>query len=178
MVAAIGVLLYYQLDNVFEKLFSRFTEQGMDFAGRDGLYAEGLELFSKYPFFGVGFDYKSELYFFFMPNSNGPSYYHSTLIQILASFGLFGGLFYFYLYYWRYRVVFTDLSSLKFAIFIGMLMFETYNIIDTNFFQPQGYVLLLFISLMMEKSLDKSQTLPLIIKGFDCLNNKRMVKFA
>lgn len=163
LIASLVISIYFTNKGLIDKLFSRFAQNGLDDNGREQLFTEGISLFIKNPLFGAGFDYKSDVYYQLISYSNGPAYYHSTFIQIFASFGIFGGIFYFNLYYWRYRLVFTDLDSLKFAIFIGMIIFELYNMVDTNFFQPQGYLIMLFISLVMEKNLSKEQTMPLLL---------------
>jgi len=160
-VAAIAVFIWKR--EVIIGLFNRLLTSKLDVNGRDKLWTEGIERFFDKPVFGVGFDCPSELYREMVSKKDGPVFYHSTFIQILASLGLFGGICYAYTYYWRYREIFTDMNKLKFAFLIGMAAFEAYCFIDTVYFQPVGYFYMLMISLCVEKSLDESQIKPNLI---------------
>lgn len=164
VVAAITVI--FASDKVFDALFGRLSESGLWSNGRLELYREGINVFLRNPIFGAGFDYKSPLYSEMLPHSTGPSYYHSTFLQVPACLGLVGFFAYLYFYYWRYRIALTDLDGLKFVFLVGMLIFECYGFIDTVFFQPQGYFILLVISLFTEKELSFRQASPNIYKLF------------
>ena len=164
--ASVFVIAEWKSSGFIESIFIRFKNEGFDPSGREHLFNAGWEVFFRYPLFGVGFDYRNPIYYQIVDWSSGPTYYHSTFIQIFASLGLLGAVSYFYLYYWRYRIIFTDVTTLKFLLFIGMIMFEGYNMIDTNYFQPLGYIILMFISLSMEKGLEYKQAIPLVVKLF------------
>ncbi len=159
------VFVYFYNKGFIEKLLERLLENKLDDNNRTWLWEEALTLFIDHPYLGVGFDYRSPLYFNMITSSQGPAYYHSTFWQILASFGVVGLLAYLYMYYWRYRVVFTDLTSAKVAILGGMVIFECYCFVDTIYFQPMGYFLMLMFTLCMEKGLEYKQTEPLLFKG-------------
>lgn len=164
--AALFVFAEIKNSGFIESIFIRFKNEGFDPSGREHLFNAGWETFFRYPILGAGFDYRNPIYYQIVDWSNGPTYYHSTFIQIFASLGLLGATAYFYLYYWRYRIVFTDATTVKFLLFIGMIMFEAYNMIDTNYFQPLGYIIMMFISLSMEKGLEYKQAMPLYVKLF------------
>ena len=166
VVVAAAITVIFASEKVFDALFGRLSESGFWSNGRLELYREGIDVFLRNPVFGAGFDYKSPLYEEMLPNSTGPSYYHSTFLQIPACLGLVGFFAYLYFYYWRYRIALTDLDGLKFAFLVGMLVFECYGFMDTVFFQPQGYFILLVISLFTEKELSLRQTSPNIYKLF------------
>lgn len=165
LLAVVAGLAIFKID-VLKALFYRLYHSGLDDSGRSVLFAAGIEAFLRYPVFGAGFDYRAEIYYQFIFNSTGPTYYHSTVIQIAACLGVIGLISYLYLYYWRYRVAATDLNSVKFVILVGMAVFECYCFIDTVYFQPMGYFLLMCISLCMEKGLSSKQTEPSLIKAF------------
>ncbi|MGN1042954.1 MAG: O-antigen ligase family protein [Christensenellales bacterium] len=155
------VVAIFQKD-VIVNLLGRLLTSKLDENGRKPLWAEGIDMFVKHPIFGVGFDYRSELYYKTVGDGEGPTYYHSTFIQIYGAMGIIGGLAYAYLYYWRYRIAFTDLSNAKFALLVGLVIFECYCFIDTVIFQPVGYFLPLMVSMCMEKDLNEEQTTPLL----------------
>ena len=166
VVVVSALTLIFASDKVFDALFRRLAESGLNSNGRIDLYNEGIDVFLRNPIFGAGFDYESPLYQEMIPHSTGPSYFHSTFLQIFASLGIVGFLAYLYFYYWRYRIALTNLDGLKFAFLVGMLVFECYGFIDNVFFQPQGYFILLVISLFTEKELSLRQTSPNIYKLF------------
>ncbi len=160
--AAIGMTIF-AFDKV-ERLFSRFITSGLDGLGRLDLFKEGLRVFKRFPIFGAGFDFKTDVYYYHVPDSLGPVYYHDTFIQILACFGIFGLLAYAYLYFWRYRIALTKMTAVKFALLVGMLVLEGYSLVDTVYFQPMAYCIMMFISLCMEKDLAKEEAVPICIR--------------
>lgn len=174
---AVAGLAAFKID-VLKNLFERLSESGLDDSGRGLLYEAGIGVFLNNPVFGAGFDYKADIYYVLVGSSNGPVYYHSTPIQILACFGALGGLAYFYLYYWRYRVALTDLDDVKFALLAGMVVFECYCFIDTVYFQPMGYFLMICLSLCMEKGLSHGQTRPLAVGLAEKISVKCKEKIA
>ena len=173
-VLAFLVTGYFTKMEFIHSLYARFIESGFDMSGRDELHAAGMQEFFSNPIFGVGFDRTSEyLYEIYYPNPSGPIYYHSTVVQIVGSLGLVGLFAYLYLYYWRYRVVLTNLNNVKFALFVAMMIFELYGFIDTVYFQPMGYFLMLCITLCAEKALLYSQTKPNLYLLIDKVRAKR-----
>lgn len=160
-VVVVGVVTAICKTELIKNLFDRFASSGLNGLGRSELFAAGWDTFSKFPLFGSGFDYKVDLFYEIVQTSfGGPVYYHSTVVQIFACFGVLGAVTYFYLYYWRYRVICTNLSAVKFALLIGMLVFECYCFIDTVYFQPMGYFVMMVITLLAEKDLEVNQALP------------------
>lgn len=153
------------------KLFDRVLNQSLDDNGRQGLWAEGVKMFFEYPLFGAGFDYQN--FGVYTIDTVGPLYYHSTFMQIYASLGVLGGVAYAYFYYWRYRVGFTDLDAGKCALLIGFVVFEGYCFVDTVYFQPVGYFLMLMVSMCMEKDLDSKQTETWLETGLKKLKRKK-----
>ncbi len=158
-------LILYLLDRLIK---SKFDENG-----RKPLWEAGVRLFTEHPIFGVGFDYREKVYYEVAMYTEGPTYLHSTFIQIYAALGVVGGIAYAYLYYWRYRIAFTDLNNCKFAVLVGFVVFECYCFIDTVYFQPLGYFLMMIASMCMEKDLDKEQVTPLVFMGVEKLRLKR-----
>lgn len=182
--AAINLLFVITAVSIFifdygyiKKVFNRFFLSGLDDSGRAELQAAGIENFLRYPCFGIGFDYKEPLYNDCV-NTTGPTYYHSTFVQIIACLGIFGAVCYVYMYYWRYRVALTDFSPVKFVLLLSMLILEGYGLFDTVYFQPLEYYLMLVVTLSMEKELEKSRALPAVLKLAKAFKrNPRLARF-
>lgn len=171
------IVLLFKKEIIFS-LLERLIKSKFDENGRKPLWEAGVRLFVEHPIFGVGFDYREPVYFQVARYTDGPTYLHSTFIQIYAALGIVGGIAYAYLYYWRYRIVFTDLNNCKFAILVGFIVFECYCFIDTVYFQPVGYFLMMIASMCMEKDLDKEQVTPLVFTGVEKLQLKRKMVIA
>lgn len=166
------IILLFKKEIIFS-LLDRLIKSKFDENGRKPLWEAGIQLFIEHPIFGVGFDYREQVYYQVAKYTEGPTYLHSTFIQIYAALGVVGGIAYAYLYYWRYRIAFTDLTNCKFAILVGFVVFECYCFIDTVYFQPVGYFLMMIASMCMEKDLDKEQVTPLVFTGVEKLRLKK-----
>lgn len=167
------IVLLFKKEMIFN-LLDRLIKNKFDENGRKPLWEAGVRLFTEHPFFGVGFDYRDPADHLSINNTGGPTYFHSTFLQIYGALGIVGGIVYAYLYYWRYRIVFTDLNNCKFAILVGFVVFECYCFVDTVYFQPVGYFLMMMASMCMEKDLDKEQVTPLVFTGVEKLKLKKM----
>ncbi len=167
------IVLLFKKEIIFS-LLDRLIKSKFDENGRKPLWEAGVQLFVEHPVFGVGFDYREQVYYQVAKHTEGPTYLHSTFIQIYAALGVVGGIAYAYLYYWRYRIAFTDLTNCKFAILVGFVVFECYCFIDTVYFQPVGYFLMMVASMCMEKDLDKEQVTPFVFTGAEKLRLKKM----
>lgn len=166
------IILLFQKE-IISGLLDRLIKSKFDENGRKPLWEAGVRLFIEHPIFGVGFDYREQVYYQVAKYTEGPTYLHSTFIQIYAALGAVGGIAYAYLYYWRYRIAFTDLTNCKFAILVGFVVFECYCFIDTVYFQPVGYFLMMIASMCMEKDLDNEQVTPLVFTGVEKLRLKK-----
>lgn len=73
------------------KIYSSLLEQGFSDNGRYEIYEQGIAHFRSAPFFGVGF-YQCDAYRWGIPNGAQvflPPRYHNTVIQLLATGGIF-----------------------------------------------------------------------------------------
>ncbi len=144
-------------------LFGHLINSGVEDNGRiDELWIPGLNLFKDNPVFGVGLDYRlGEL----KGNSYSPYWYHSTPVQILACFGIFGLLTYATLYYWRYKTFFISIKSpLIFAILCACIIYDGYSWVDTGFFPPNSFIILLIMTLAADKFVEPERLTPETIK--------------
>lgn len=152
-------------------LFGHLINSGVEDNGRiDELWIPGLNLFKENPIFGVGLDYRlGEL----KNNTYSPYWYHSTPIQILACFGIFGLITYAALYYWRYKTFFISIKSpLIFAILCACIIYDGYSWVDTGFFPPNSFIILLIMTLAADKFVEPEKLTPETIKLIRLLKKK------
>ncbi|MDD4839230.1 MAG: O-antigen ligase family protein [Clostridia bacterium] len=140
--------------DTIQDLFARFLELGLSDNGRFDIYREAVSLFKTAPIFGIGLDYGFGIwgtYQFY--------WFHSTIFQILASFGIFGVLCFAYFFFARYRAFLIKPSTAKLAVLAGLLLMEAYGMVDIVFFNSYTYIIMMFLCLGAEKSLDEKQGL-------------------
>ncbi len=123
--------------------------KGMNSAGRvETLYPEAFEVFRRWPIFGSGWDYRlGEM----AGDGYTPYWYHSTAVQVLATMGVVGVISFAAFYFWRYKT-FLSLRKRPDAVMLlaGLALFDAYGMIDTNFFGPTFFVMLMCITLVVE----------------------------
>ncbi len=136
---AIAVVLVAYYGEIFAEIINGFLSKGLDPTRRDEIYRLAIDVFRTWPAFGAGWDYKTDIYF------------HSTFFQIIATMGVFGFILFAILYFWRYK---TFLKMRKdpacLALLVGMLAFEGYGMIDTNYFLPNCFILLMLMTFVAE----------------------------
>lgn len=143
------------------------NERGLDDNGRFEIYQDAWNTFKEYPIFGGGMDiyftlvenppWKSEIANF---RVGIPYWFHSTIAQIVASFGVIGILTYLYQYIVRYSLVLKGRKKpVVVALGFAMFLFDLYGFIDTNFFSPLMYLTVMFMTLAIEKG-ERYQFIP------------------
>lgn len=156
--AVIIVALLVCFGLVFDKVMDVFKSllgQGFGVSGRDLLYAEALDVFTKFPFLGAGVGY------------NGPNYdintmqfywFHSTLFQVLANMGVVGFIAYAYYYIVRFGIAFKGWRN-PFNIFviIAWIGFEGYSMMDTGTFVPFPTMALVMTTAMIMEFTNKAE---------------------
>ena len=145
-VVAVILLAYY--GDVFANVITTILNKRLDPMGRNELYRLAVDAFKTWPIFGAGWDYKTDLYF------------HSTFFQVLATMGIFGLVLFAIFYFWRYWTFFKmrkDPAVL--ALLSGMAIFEAYGFIDTNYFVPNFFIILLFMTFVVEINVPKNTCL-------------------
>ena len=149
---AAAVMLIGIFGNKVGDIISKLVSRGLDSSGRvEGLYPEAIKLFKRFPIFGAGWDYRLGG----MAGDNyTPYWYHSTALQVLADMGIVGVIAFVFFYFHRYRTFFVLRKKPEvLALGMSLLLFDAYGMIDTNFFGPSFFPMLLVLSLAAELQL-------------------------
>lgn len=151
---AFFIIAYYGefMSGVIDNIIGR----GLDSSGRvDWLYPEAVEAFKQWPIFGAGWDYRlGELASSFYT----PYWYHSTALQILATMGIVGVITFVFFYFWRYRTLLAHRKNPAFvALLAALFLFDAYGMVDTNFFGPTFFIMLLCISFVADVTLSEDK---------------------
>lgn len=149
---AVAVFLVAYFGEFMTGIIQNIIGRGLDSAGRtDGLYPEAFETFKNWPIFGAGWDYKLGE---FAGDSYTPYWYHSTALQVLATMGIVGVITFVFFYFWRYRtLLFYRKNPAYVALLLSLALFDAYGMIDTNFFGPTFFLMLLCISFVADINL-------------------------
>lgn len=148
-----GVVLAALNGKVLVNILSTILNKGLNSSGRiEWLYPEAVETFKRWPIFGAGWDYRlGEL----AHDGYSPYWYHSTAFQIIANMGITGVIFFALFYFFRYRTFLADRKNpASVALLAGLAIFDLYGMIDTNFFGPTFFVMLLAMTFAVEIGLD------------------------
>ncbi len=153
---AVGAVLIAYFGNSVAALLDTILKKGLNSSGRiEHLYPEALEAFKKWPVFGAGWDYKlGEL----AGDSYSPYWYHSTALQIIANMGIVGAITFVFFYFWRYRTfIAMRKDSAALALMVGLGLFDAYGMVDTNFFGPTFFIMLLGMTLVVEVNIPEDK---------------------
>ncbi len=156
VILAVALIVYFgeQVSDIITNMLSR----GFDSSGRtEELYPEAFEIFKQFPIFGAGWDHNLGG----LANDNyTPYWYHSTALQILTDMGIVGVIAFIFFYFHRYRSFFVLRKKPQaVALFFSLALFDAYGMIDTNFFGPTFFIMLLVISLAVEVDLPENRCL-------------------
>lgn len=156
VIIAIAVVLIAFYGDKVSVVITATLNKGLESLGRtDGLYPEAIEVFKRWPIFGSGWDYKlggltSDKY--------TPYFYHSTVLQIMATMGICGMIAFVFFYFFRYRTFFElRKNPAVLALLMSTLFFDGYGMVDTGFFGPTFFVMLLVITFVVEINLPENK---------------------
>ena len=164
----ISIFLISYFGKDVSKVVTTILNKGLDSSGRDSvLYPEAWGVFKAHPIFGAGWDYRlGEL----VQNKYTPYWFHSTALQIPAMMGIVGVVAFGFFYFWRYR---TFLARIKepavVALLAGLGLFDAYGMVDTNFFGPTFFLMLLIMTISVEVGLPENKCRAFGGKAFACL---------
>lgn len=145
---AVAVVLIAYYGNIIADIMTVMLNKGLDSSGRDSIYEMAIGAFKTWPVFGAGWDYNLNFWF------------HSTFFQIIASTGIFGLIMFAVFYFWRYRTFFVMRKNTAcVALLCGMLLFEAYGMIDTNFFLPTFFTILMLMTFVVEVNVPERKCL-------------------
>ncbi len=100
-------------------------------SGRTGIYQTGVQLFKENPLFGYGFGYVEDGA---SPSAIRLFNFHSTLLHIMATMGLFGVVMYAIYFIARFSIFAKSNSPFPTVMLIAFVMFESYAMVDTGEF--------------------------------------------
>lgn len=149
VIFAVLVFLCGYYGDKISVVFTTILNKGLDSSGRvDGLYPVAIEVFKKWPIFGSGWDY---MLGDMAHNNYTPFWYHSTALQILATMGITGVIGFAFFYFFRYRTFVASIKKPSAVMLLGAtVLFDAYGMIDTNFFGPTFFIMLLVMTLAVE----------------------------
>ncbi len=173
---AVATSLGY-LDDLLDILFSELSND----SNRTALYQNAVDLFLKYPIFGVGQGYRPE-----NPTINVSPLvtynFHSTLFHVLATMGIFGVIVYIYYFAKRYQIIVEKNHPENIFAFFAFTMFELYAFVDTGEFNtipPMLIVTALLAVIEFSNNNPHRRPLPLALSmNFDNVFNSSLKKTA
>jgi O-antigen ligase len=124
IIALIILVSSYTYENILLELKMFFSA-----SSRIELYEEAIDLFAKYPIFGVGLGYMGEA----IIETSGLVLYnfHSVILHVMATMGVFGIIVYLIYYIVRFKILMHSGSTSSLFLTIAFIMFECYALIDT-----------------------------------------------
>lgn len=103
--------------------------------GRLTMYKNGLQAFKSHPFTGTGFfDFEHGTNVYFVNDSFLAPRYHNTIIQFLASTGIFGLIAYLFHRWETIKIVYKNCSIEKIFITICLVAIIGNSLLDCQFF--------------------------------------------
>ncbi len=143
---------------ILEAITSRFASLGLSSNGRfDVLFVEAIDNFKQHPFFGVGWDYRLGG---LTSDNYSPYWFHSTALQILANMGVVGIIAFVPFYFFRYTTFLRLMkkSAAACALFVSTLIFEAYGMMDTLYFSPTFFIIMVIMTFACEINLPERFT--------------------
>ncbi|MBQ9369445.1 MAG: O-antigen ligase family protein [Clostridia bacterium] len=161
--AMVGIVL--TADKIIPALADRFA-MGLDSNGRmDFEYPAAWEAFRNHPIFGVGWDYMMGER---VKDGYTPLWFHSTILQVGAVMGVVGLLFHGVWTFQRYRSFFLNRKDTRVQfLFVSTLLFEGYCMVDTGFFSPSFFAMMIIIQFAVEVTLEEDEGLALPRRLFE-----------
>ena len=157
-VAMAGIIL--AADKIIPALADRFA-MGLNSNGRmDFEYPAAWVAFRDHPIFGVGWDYMMGAR---IDDGYTPMWFHSTILQVGAVMGVVGLLFHGVWTFHRYRTFYLGRKDTRIQfLFASTLLFEGYCLVDTGFFSPSFFAMMIIIQFAVEVVLpeDRGFALP------------------
>ena len=167
--ALFGLMLLATKINLYDLLLTVLSKFQSD-NGRTTLYKRAVELFNKFPIFGVSFGYldiadlpintpATESVLIFTMS------FHSTFFHLLATTGIFGLCTYIVYYVARFRVLMFKDTMFNVTAFLSFVLYTMYGMISTEEFEIIPiliYALILLVNVeKYNKEKDCNCSLPL-----------------
>ena len=145
LAVAIGLALVFYFV-IFNIVFSQFQKYGLDGNGREELYKYYWQKFKEEWVFGMGF-FTDTAY-----QADGMVRVHNTVLQILASAGIFGVICFIPYYYQRYRTLLIKPNMFKLFAVLSYLAYAGYGMVDCALIS--SYKLIVIYLLLYATELD------------------------
>ncbi|MDD4002794.1 MAG: O-antigen ligase family protein, partial [Clostridia bacterium] len=157
IIAIVTVLLAIAMifPDVFKPIIDRLIKMELTDNGRFVLLREGIESFKLNPIFGIGFYYK---------HADIPHWFHNSVVQILASTGIFGSLLYGVFFYQRYSVPFKKFNTSNFFMICCVILSGLYGFLECNFFFVYNNIFIIFIYIVIEREEDTDNFFKVLFK--------------
>ena len=141
MAIGLAVLAYY---TIFEEIFNQFKVLGFGGNGREEIFARYLQKFKENKMFGIGFYTDPEF------ASDGMVRAHNTILQILASTGIVGGILFAPYFYQRYKTMLTKISWFKVFVWVAYFAYAVYGLVDCGFISSYKLIMIYLLLFAVE----------------------------
>ena len=132
----------------------------MSSTGRDKLFDEAIKIFKENPFFGAGLGYTNDsIYNMNLGQASLRGFnFHSTLMQVLATMGIFGLVAYIFYFTARIKILIKHNTLNNIFAFLSFVMFECYAMVDTGEFNLMPLMILVSLLLLSVEHTNKQKT--------------------
>ncbi|MCL1945370.1 MAG: O-antigen ligase family protein [Firmicutes bacterium] len=142
VVLLIGVVVGFVFKEQVRIAFDRLLGLGFDDSERFDWWKLAIDVFKKYPIFGVGWEYNQDSWINYQPFFA----IHSTPLQFLASTGLVGFLASVWLFVVKCKVFFKNNNFGKWFVLSIVIVFEVIGLIEVLMNAPY-FLIIIFIVL-------------------------------
>ncbi len=153
IMALLGIIGIILLWDKISTILGDYLARGLDDNGRFEMYLHGLFNFIENPIFGGGFtsSYHTEhMFIHFMPYR-----YHNTIIQMMATCGLFGIMSYFYHRYQTIQLLISKKRLSSVFIALCLVAFLSSSMLDNHFFNIYPGFIYAIMLMAIEKSTNR-----------------------
>lgn len=155
----IGVLVFaiigYFTRDLFITIWGRLQNLRLDDSGRMAIYREAIQVIKANPIFGKGIFARSV-----SVGTNELRLTHNTILQILASFGILGGLSLLLQFIAVIRVFFYQFNAEKAVLLIAIIGANIHGMVDNTYIMPQ-YLFIMMITFAVVENANKIDALRL-----------------
>lgn len=153
----LGLLVFtiigYFMRGLFITIWERLEILRMDDSGRMDIYREAIQVIKANPIFGKGIFARSV-----SVGENELRLTHNTILQILASFGILGGLSLILQLIAVIQVFFYEFNAEKAVLLIAIIGANIHGMVDNTYIMPQ-YLFIMIITFAVVENANKIDAL-------------------
>ncbi len=142
----------YLFKDYFITIWDRLELFGLDDNGRLAIWQDGWSKFTENLWFGAGV--------FAREVDEGLRMYHNTVLNILAWFGIFGGIALLIQFFSFVKIFLFRFSSEKAILLIALIGANLQGMVDNTYMMPQ-YMIIMFITIAIVENANKIDKLRL-----------------